>query len=241
MISRILAILLATSLSFAGEVASSLKASTSSTKNLSANTNLGDCKPSKSEPEATARKLVETADLGKEEILARLIYSESLSTGYWNNGCNAKSDIDIMTSIGWGIMNRVKTKAKSSLDAYSDVIFGRLQFSTSFSGKKTNPFAEAFLCPQKSESYLSSTKKKASATELYSKAQKLATQIIKEYEAHGIPETYKGITNFFYPESEYFGELRPTWARNKDATQNKGYLNILGVDSKPCVEFYKLK
>ncbi|RYZ79279.1 MAG: hypothetical protein EOP04_28080, partial [Proteobacteria bacterium] len=108
----------------------------------------GTCKPQldpkTNTEEAFARKASEASDASKAEILARLIYSEALSTGYWNGKCNAKSDADIMTGIGWGIMNRVK--GKSGPDVYADVIFGKSQFRTSFSGKKENPFAEAFLC-----------------------------------------------------------------------------------------------
>ncbi|MGZ3797582.1 MAG: hypothetical protein ACXVB1_14520 [Pseudobdellovibrionaceae bacterium] len=215
------------------------------TTSTQASIELGGCKPqidpkTKTE-EAFARAEAEKSELSKEELLARLIYSESLSTGYWKEHCNAKSEDDIMTTIGWGIMNRVKGKAKVNLDAYSDIIFGKSQFRTSFSSKKTNPFAEAFLCPLKSEAYLKQTAKKTSAIDLYKKSQKIANDIIVDYEKSGIPKEYKGITNFFYPQSEFFGEMRPPWAPDKDATKNKGYLNTLGVTDKPCVESYRLK
>lgn len=204
---------------------------------------LGGCKPQKhpktNTEEAFARAEAEKADLSKEELLARLIYSESLSTGYWNGRCNSKSEEDIMTAIGWGIMNRVKGKAKSSLDPYSKVIFARRQFSTSFSTAKTNPFAEAFLCPLKSEDYLSKALKKASATELFKKSQKIANDVITEYEKSGLPKKYKGITYIFYPQSEYSAK-RQSWAKNDDPTKNKGYFNILDIAEAPCVEAYRL-
>lgn len=228
---------------FAGEVGTSNSSNNSLAKFVKGATapDLQDCKPATTDPESAARRAAEAAGLSKEELLARLIYSESLSTGYWNNGCKAKSDTDIMTGIGWGIMNRVKSKATASLDAYSDVIFGKLQFSTSFSSKKKNPFAEAFLCPTKSDTYLNTARVPAKAAELYKKAQDTAKKIVSEYEANGIPANYKGITNFFYPESEYFGEMRPKWAPSKDPSQNKGYVNLLDAGNPPCVEFYRLK
>lgn len=241
----VLLILLAGIQSNAGEIASARENTTSnpakSAPGEALATNLGNCKPASDKPEASARKLAENAGLGKEEILARLIYSESLSSGYWNNRCNAKSADDIMKGVGWGIMNRVKGKASSSLDAYSDIVFAPKQFATSFSSSKPNPFAEAFLCPLESDKYLQTAAKRHKASDLYKKAQKIAAEIISEYEHEGLPQSHKGITNFFYPQSEYFGELRPKWAPDKDARKNKGYLNLLGVTDNPCVEFYRLK
>lgn len=206
---------------------------------------LAACKPQILPPgdseEATARKLAEAAGLSKEELLARLIYSEALSTGFWNDRCQASSDKDIMNAIGWGIMTRVKSRARQSLDAYSDVIFGKMQFRTSFSGKKENPFASAFLCPLKSQSYLDKATKKESAAFLFKQAQSIAHAIVEKYERVGIPEAYRGITNFFYPHSEFFGDKRPSWAPHKEPKLNSGYLKILDVKTNPCVEFYSLK
>jgi hypothetical protein len=153
-----------------------------------------------------------------------------------------------MTSIGWGILNRVSRQLsgrasgnRGSAKPYYDVIFARGQFRTSFSGKKKdpNPFATAFLCPHKARDYSKGTPKSASADSVFGQAEKIADQLIKGFEANGIPEKYKGITNFFYPHSEFFGEKRPTWARNQNPVQNKGYID-LGWPGKPCVEFYAL-
>lgn len=204
---------------------------------------LGGCKPqklSKDKPEEIfARKEAERAGISKEEILARIIYSESLSSGYWKGKCQAHSGEDVMKAVGWGIINRVKKKAKSSLDAYSDVVFANKQFRTSFSSKKENPFAAAFLCPLKSQAYLDHCTEKPSADKLYKEAQGTAKKIIEDYELSGIPEDYKGITNFFYPQSEFFGQMRPSWAKNPNPVKNKGYVNILNVADIPCVEYYR--
>ncbi len=153
----------------------------------------------------------------------------------------AESADAILTSIGWGTINRVKIKSATNLDTYSDVIFGRKQYSTSFSGKKTNPFAESFLCPLKSQQYLDRAKKKVDGKALFAKSRAIAHDIVHQFESSGIPQKYRGITNFFYPQSEYFGEIRPTWAANKDPQKNRGYINLLGEKNKPCVEFYRLK
>ena len=210
---------------------------------------LGGCMPSSSgfaSEEARARHEAEKAKLKTADILARLIYSEALSSGYWRGVCKAKSEADLFETIGWGIMNRVQ---KAGPDAYYGVVFAKNQFRTSFSparrsiagfeGKVVNPFAIAFLCPLRAKDYLSRTSNKPSAEALYTNARDIAGKIIRTYSEDGIPTPYRGITNFFYPHSEFFGEMRPPWAKNSDPVKNKGYLNLLDV-TNPCVEFYRL-
>lgn len=138
-------------------------------------------------------------------------------------------------------MNRVKIKSLTNQDAYSDVIFAKKQFSTSFSARKPNPFAIAFLCPLESQKYLDKSKKGGAAEDLFRKAFAVSSSIIRSFEANGIPEKYRGITNFFYPRSEYFGEIRPVWAKNRNPQTNRGYIDLLQVKFDPCVEFYRLK
>lgn len=237
------------SLALANDLASSSKNLEQVKNTNSAAIELENCKPqvdkATNSEEVFARKAAEKNDLSKYEILARLIYSESLSSGYWKGTCNAHSGEDIMQAIGWGAMNRIKTKLATSLNAYTDVVFAKMQFRTSFSSKKENPFAQAFLCPLKSQKYLNEitgkNTAKITAEKLFKTAQETAQKIIDSYEKNGIPAEYKGVTNFFYPESEFFGEMRPAWAKNPEAAKNKGYVNILNVAQKPCVEYYRLK
>lgn len=198
---------------------------------------LQNCKPQGPEFEANALRAAKAAKLTNSEVLARLIYAESLSTGFWKGRCKANSAQDIFTTIGWGIMNRVQ-KSRSS-DPYYATIFAKSQFGTSFyaTPAKDNPFSRAFLCPLSAKDYLP---KSFSADELFAQAQKTADDIIGEYgESKTIPAGYKGITNFFYPRSEFYGELRPGWAPNTDPTKNKGYLNLMKSEN-PCVEYYRL-
>ncbi len=211
-------------------------------------TELGGCVPgsaSAGSEEAHARSEAEKAKLSDSEVLARLIFSEALSSGYWRGLCNASSTEALFTSIGWGIVNRVKKSSGS--DALFDTVFARGQFRTSFSsakkaidgfsGKITNPFAAAFLCPHRAQIYLNQSSQQPSAIILFEKAHAVAKEIVS---TPTIPEKYRGITNFFYPKSEFFGEMRPPWAKNSVASKNKGYRDIL-VGEKPCVEFYSLK
>jgi hypothetical protein len=203
---------------------------------------LGDCVPKKDpktgDEESRVREMAAQADLPKAEILARLIYGESLATGFWNGACEAPSDTELMESIGWGIMYRVNGKKKTEQDPYAAAIFLRKQFPTSFSSAKKNPFAEAFLCPLKSDSYLAATKLKPKAKDLYKKAHEISEKIIAAYEMDGLPAKFKKVALFFYPRSEYYGELRPPWAKNPVAEKNPGYMNLLNAKNRPCVEFY---
>lgn len=206
---------------------------------------LNNCQPqeeaaSKKTEEDFAKTAAQNNDLPKEEILARLIFSETLSTGFFKNHCQAPSAEAIMESIGWGVMKRVAAKKKTVLDPYTAVVFAKMQFRTSFSGKKKNDFAEAFLCPLRSANYLKEATTPVDAAALYKKAQETAQKVIGQYEEKGLSLKYKKITNFFYPRSEFFGEMRPSWAKDKDLKKNKGYVNILEVFENPCVEFYEL-
>lgn len=146
-----------------------------------------------------------------------------------------------MTAIGWGVLNRVKRRNGRELEDFSSVIFSPGQFRTSFSSKKKNPFAVAFLCPLKSKEYLEESSRPADPQDLYGLARSVSNKILGIFNKTGIPEEYNGITNFFYPYSEFFGDRRPKWAPNKVGRKNNGYLNILNVNDRPCVESYRIK
>lgn len=200
-------------------------------------TELGGCQqqidPVHRSEEYFVRQEAEKAGLNQVEVLARLIYSESLSTGYWKKRCEAPSSEKLMEAIGWGILNRVEL-IKSHPNPYTEVIFKKNQFRTSFSSKKKNPFAIAFLCPNRAEDYLQGISADLSAVALYQQAQRVAHQLVSEYQKKGIPLRLRGITHFFYPRSEFFGELKPTWAVKAKE------VNLFN-SKNPCVEFYRLK
>jgi len=201
---------------------------------------LSHCTPQVGSEELYARQAAEKFNLPNEELLARIIFSEALSTGYWKKRCEAPSSAELMEGIGWGIMNRVKQYLGKG-NPYREVIFQKNQFRTSFSGKKKNPFAIAFLCPMKAQEYLDETSSKPSVQLAYREAQKTARSILDQFnENKTIPSRYHGITNFFYPKSEFFGEVRPSWAKDSVVKNNKGYVSTF-KSQKPCIEFYRLK
>lgn len=194
-------------------------------------------------PEGPVEAAAERADLPKEEILARLIFGETLSTGFFKGRCEVDPKIQapekaIMEAQGWCILKRVHDLKKIKQDPYTAAIFAKGQFRTSFSANEQNPFSVAFLCPLKASTYLETTTLKPKANELYKQAQEMSRKLIAEYEAKGIPAKYKRNIHFFSPNSEFGGNIRAPWAPSKVARENPGYAPLLGDVDKPCVEFY---
>lgn len=205
-------------------------------------TELMKCKPAPKNEEVKAREAAEEENLSDHEVLARLIFSETLSTGYFKKVCEAPNEMALMEAIGWGILNRVDKYSPKrddpKPDAFFHVIFKPGQFRTSFSGKGDNPYAKVFLCPHLSMEYF----EKAGLTEqgltVYGKAKETAARIIDTYQNSGLPTNYSKITHFFFPHSTQGGTTRPAWAKDPDPKKNKGYVNVLNVE-KPCAEFYR--
>lgn len=200
------------------------------------------CKPSAKKEETAAREAAEDANLSDHEVLSRLILAESLSTGFWMKKCKAPGDEALMEAIGWGVMNRVQRyspkKDDPKPDAYFHVVFAQKQFSTSFSGAQDNVFARTFLCPLVAQEYLDKAEPQVFAVDLWVKAKEVASRIMDTYQKSGIPPNYQKITHFFYPYSEFFGEVRPAWAKDPDPAKNAGYMPVMNVE-KPCAEFYR--
>lgn len=201
--------------------------------------------------EAAARQAAEAAGLGREDILARLILAEALSTGYWSGRCQAASGTSLFEGIGWGVARRVLDQAgrgaKSvSSQAVYDVVFARNQFRTSFSGRgKPNPFAQALLCPASAQAYLDQAgRHETAALTLFTEARRVASGILTQLDAHlaqgkSLSHPALRASNFFYPHSERYGDMRPPWAALSDPRRNPGYLP-LSAEERPCVEFYDL-
>ena len=81
------------------------------------------------------------------ELLGRLVYAESRSTGFADDG-------GVYQAIAWGVMNRVRLGEASSAmrrrygDGVAGVIFRKGQFNPAVSPR--SPFSRDFLCPQDS-------------------------------------------------------------------------------------------
>jgi hypothetical protein len=199
------------------------------------------CKPASNREEKAAQTAAEIENFSDHESFARLILSETLSTGYVTGQCEAPGIDGLMEAIAWGVINRVQKyspkKDDPKPDAYSHVIYQPKQFSSSFSGKNNNPFAVIFLCPMKARAYLEKAGSKEDAFSFYNRAKKVASEVMDKYQRSGIPAANSKLSLFFYPHSE-FSPGRPAWAKDPDPAKNKGYVNLFG-GPKPCVEFYQ--
>lgn len=187
------------------------------------------------EYEANARKLAKTQRLTAEDVLARIIFSEGLSTGCLRHeDCNNVADykITILTKIAWGIAKRFKNKnnlknpEQLEKDIY-DVVFQKAQFRTSFtpkmSGGRENIYAQAFLCPEKIKNYLAEVN--MSYLELLQAAQEVANRVIN----NPIIGDYRFVTNFYYPKSPVFGELTPDWAKNNKPIISNDWIRMYNL------------
>lgn len=177
--------------------------------------------------ENNARQLAVKYQLTDQEVLARLIFSEGLSTGCLNHKvCSNVGSFKehVFNKIGLGIALRIKNNIY-------DVVFKKSQFRTSFSpkmsGKKKNIFAHFFLCPEASESYLKDSDIRYD--DLFQNAFIVAGDIIH---SKSIPSDYKKVTNFFYPKSPVFGEITPRWAIES---------NLIKKISNEWIRFYNVK
>jgi len=92
----------------------------------------------------TVRSVIEASRIAEEEVLARLVYAESSSTGY-------ADDQAVYEAIAWGVMNRVRlsgafpSKARIYGRGIKGVIFKEGQFNPAVS--KRSRFSREFLCP----------------------------------------------------------------------------------------------
>lgn len=177
--------------------------------------------------EKNARQLAIKYQLTDQNILARLIFSEGLSTGCLNHkDCSNNSEFknNIFNKIGRGISLRIKKSVY-------DVVFRKFQFRTSFSpkmsGKKKNIYAHFFLCPEASESYLKDSSIKYE--DLFQSAFIAAGEVLY---SQSIPQDYQKVTNFFYPQSPVFGNIKPRWANDS---------NLIKKISNEWIQFYHVK
>ncbi len=200
------------------------------------------CKPASSQEEAKAREAAEALNFSDHEVLSRLIFSETLATGYFANRCDAPGAEVLMEAIGWTIINRVDKYSPKRDDPKPDaifhVVFQRRQFSTSFSAKNENPFARSFLCPFEAQKYLDGVSSPEDGYSLYVEAKEVAARILDQYQRKGINVRFSRVSNMYYPYSEFAGQVRPSWAKDPDPMKNKGFVKLIEGE-KPCAEFYK--
>lgn len=163
------------------------------------------------------------------ELLGRLVYAESRSTGFADDG-------RVYRAIAWGVMNRVRLGEASSAmrrrygDGVAGVIFRKGQFNPAVSPR--SPFSRDFLCPQDSARWRLATE--AAKTALRGQDNPFV-QTAWERE-HGLSL----VVNFYYPGSpQARGPLAP-W-EGDEGLRFIGEVSIGGtVLPAERVRFYRL-
>jgi hypothetical protein len=193
------------------KVTSSVSSPTTSKEVAEVPIELNSCKPTiaaTGHEEDSARLAAKEARLSESEILARIIYSETLSTGYWNGTCEATSDEALMKNVGWGLIYRISKTPGPKADAFYSAIFKVGQFRTSFSSISPKPpsdpylYSQDFLCPLHSQGRLGESSK-FRADVLFRKAQKIAKDLVNIYNKDGVPSPYNRMTNFSTPHPRF--------------------------------------
>ncbi|MCX7634584.1 MAG: cell wall hydrolase [Syntrophales bacterium] len=166
----------------------------------------------------------------EEELLARVVYAEAVSTGYGD-------EASVYEGIAWGIMNRVRlverfpALARQYGRGIRGVVFKKGQFNPTTSPR--SPYAREFLCPRRDDRW-------RMAHEAAVKARRGVNNpfIATPWERH---HGLSLVVNFYYPASRQArGPLAP-W-------EGEGRLVFIGdvvVDGRPLpaswVRFYRLR
>lgn len=182
-----------------------------------------------SDPKANIGSITTVKNISNQELLARLVYAEGLSTGF-------PDDQLVYDAIGWGVMNRVRLGKSSQRmqHAYGKgihgVIFKKGQFNPAIS--KRSPFSNAFLCPDHAKHW--------------SMAKGAAERAINGVNNPFIQTPWEKrnglslVVNFYYPKStQAKGKLAP-WEGNKSLT----FIGDILIDGKilsaDLIRFYRL-
>lgn len=182
-----------------------------------------------SDLKARVESITTTKNLTDQELLARLVYAEGLSTGF-------ADDQLVYDAIAWGVMNRVRLgeSSQSMQRTYGrgiqGVIFKKGQFNPAIS--RSSPFSKAFLCPDH--------------TKNWSMAKGAAERAIK---GTGNPfiqtpwEKRSGLSlvvNFYYPQSTQAKGMLAPWERSRSLS----FIGDMQVDgrmlSANSIRFYRL-
>jgi hypothetical protein len=142
------------------------------------------------QPASTMERSIREAGIIDVELLARLVYAETASTGFPDHR-------SVYEAIAWGVMNRVRLgDASPSMQkvygkGVSGVIFQKGQFNPAVS--KKSPFSKEFLCPRDPRRWTMAW----SAAEIAMKGDGNPFIETRWEREHGISL----VVNFYYPRS----------------------------------------
>jgi hypothetical protein len=182
-----------------------------------------------SDPKASVESVTTANNISDQELLARLVYAEGLSTSF-------AEDQLVYDAIAWGVMNRVRLgeSSQSMRHTYGQgiqgVIFKKGQFNPAIS--KKSPFSKTFLCPDHAKHW--------------SMAKGAAERAIKGVNNPFIQSLWEKrnglslVVNFYYPKSiQAKGTLAP-WEGNKSLS----FIGDILIDGKMLsansIRFYRL-
>lgn len=182
-----------------------------------------------SDPRASVESIITAKNITDQELLARLVYAEGLSTGF-------ADDQLVYDAIAWGVMNRVRLGESSQSmrrtygQAIHGVIFKKGQFNPAIS--KRSPFSKAFLCPEHAKHW--------------SISKYAAEKAIRGVNNPFIQTPWEKrnslslVVNFYYPQStQAKGTLAP-WEGNKSLS----FVGDIPIDGKVLsatrIRFYRL-
>jgi hypothetical protein len=178
---------------------------------------------------STVETSVRAAGISDVELLARLVYAETTSTGFPDHR-------PVYEAIAWGVMNRVRLgdASPSMQKVYGigirGVIFRKGQFNPAVSLR--SPFSKDFLCPRDSHRWSMAW----SAAEVVMKGDGNPFIETRWEREHGISL----VVNFYYPRSVQAKTPLPPWEAVK-GLQFIGDVSI-GKDllTAEKVRFYRL-
>jgi hypothetical protein len=181
------------------------------------------------QPDYTPQSVLESSGVGEEELLARLVYAETASTGF-------PDDPLVYEAIAWGVMNRVRLgdASPSMQRAYGKgirgVVFKKGQFNPAVSGKSR--FSREFLCPAEETRWAMALNGARKAMD-GSHNPFLATEWERR---HGISL----VVNFYYPGSvQAKGPLAP-WEKSRGLVFVGNVRMGEGLLGAEKVRFYRL-
>jgi hypothetical protein len=184
----------------------------------------------KSDPKAGLESVITAKNIRDQELLARLVFAEGLSTRFIG-------DQLVYDAIAWGVMNRVRLGESSKImrRAYGHgiygVIFKKGQFNPAVSEK--SPFSKAFLCPDHAGHWRMANN--ASAKAITGADNPFIRTSWEKQHALSL------VVNFYYPQSvQAKGKLAP-WEGNKSLS----FIGDVLIDGKVLpaerIRFYRLK
>lgn len=156
-------------------------------------------------PNGSIAQTVLKTQPSSSELLARLVYAESRSTGF-------SEDHRVYQGIAWGVMNRVRLgEASPALrqrygQGVSGVIFQRGQFNPAVSPR--SPFSRDFLCPQDQTSWGQAT----TAASLALRGEDNPFIQTDWERRHGLSL----VVNFYYPRSIQARGPLPPWEGSRE-------------------------